>query len=108
MVSVHNTQQTNSSRAAEVDYSSAFVEQRVVASTMPAPCQTDVSHRRASDEGAAIHRRERHHPSPEDEIGGRARLRWLWEAHWGGKSVIIWRLFSARVDDAQRLCIANK
>jgi hypothetical protein len=69
---------------------------------------TNVSHRRASDEGTAIHRRERRPPYPEDEIGGRAQLRWLWEAHWGGKSVIIWRLFSARVDDAPRLCIANK
>ncbi len=26
-----------------------------------------------------------------DEISGRARLGWVWEAHWGSKSVIIWR-----------------
>ena len=38
---------------------------------------TNVSHRRAGDEGTAIHRRERHPPSTEDEISGRARLGWL-------------------------------
>jgi hypothetical protein len=27
------------------------------------------------------------------KIGGRARLGWLWEASWGGESVIIWHLF---------------
>ena len=103
MVSVYNTQQSNSSRAAEVDYSSAFVEQRVVASTMPAPCQTDVSHQRADDEGAAIHRRERHHPSHRGKIGGRARLGWLWEACRGGECYNSVFVLSQRVDDAPRL-----
>jgi hypothetical protein len=58
-----------------------------------APCPTNVSHQRADDKGAAIHRRERHPPSPGDKIGGRARLGWWWRAHWGGESVTLWRLF---------------
>ena len=103
MVSVYNTQQSNSSRAAEVDYSSAFVEQRVVASTMQAPCQTDVSHQRADDKGAAIHRHERHHPSHRGKIGGRARLGWLWEACRGGECYNSVFVLSQRVDDAPRL-----
>jgi hypothetical protein len=106
MVVVQHTQQSNYSRAA-----GGVIARRLSGGAWArrdASRLTNVSHRRAGDEGAAIHRREHHPPSPEDEIGGRAWLRWLWEAHWGGASVIIWRLFSARVDDVQRLCIANK
>jgi hypothetical protein len=83
MVAVHNTQQSNISRAAEVDYSSAFVEQRVVVSTMrhvKPMFPTD-----AYNEGAAIHCRKRHHPSPGGKIGRRSS--WRSRRHrrlWGG------------------------
>ena len=79
MVAFHNTQQSNPSRAAGGGNSSAFVELRMGASTMVRRAlpsfPTD-----AYDEGAAIHRRERHHRSPVDKIGSRARPGWLWEA----------------------------
>ena len=78
MVAFHNTQQSNTSRAAGGGTSSAFVELRMGASTMRRAVPSFPTD--AYDEGAAIHRRERHHRSPVDKIGGRARPGWLWEA----------------------------
>ena len=91
MVAFHNTQQSNTSRAAGGGNSSAFVELRMGASTMRRALPSFPTD--AYDEGAAIHRHERHPPSPGDKIGGRARLGWWWRAHSGGESVTIWRLF---------------
>ena len=78
MVAFHNTQQSNTRRAAGGGNSSAFVELRMGASTMRRAVPSFPTD--AYDEGAAIHRRERHHRSPVDKIGGRARPGWLWEA----------------------------
>ena len=101
MVAAHNIQQSNTRRGGRGGNGLAFVERRVVASTsaMPEPMfRTD-----AYDEGAAIHRRERHHPSHRGKIGGRARLGWLWEACRGGECYNSVFVLSQRVDDAPRL-----
>ena len=91
MVAVHNIQQSNTSRAAGGDNSSEFVERRVGASTMRRSLPPMFPN--ADDKGTTVHCRERHPPSPEDEIGNCAWLGWLWEARsWGSESVMIWRL----------------
>ena len=74
MVAFHNTQQSNTSRAAGGGNSSAFVELRMGASTMRRALPSFPTD--AYDEGAAIHRRKRHHPSP--------GVRWAVARGWGG------------------------
>ena len=101
MVAFHNTQQSNTSRAAGGGNSSAFVELRMGASTMRRALPSFPTD--AYDEGAVIHRRERHHPSHRGKIGGRARLGWLWEACRGGECYNSVFVLSQRVDDAPRL-----